>query len=161
MVVTTSGDGVNEEPSERDAGLLDEIRDLYTELDPMPAELVALSRFALELDEADFELARPDPLRELAGTTSRGSADVQHVRFAGDLLTVLVSVRHNDDGTRRVDGHLEPGGAHLVRVRTGSGTLSTRADEDGRFTVGRIAPGPAQFVVRLGDTTVISSALQV
>lgn len=159
--MTTPDDGTNEELTEREAGLLDEIRGLYTEIDPMPAHLAALSRFAMELEETDFELARPDPHRELAGTASRGHDQTQYIPFDGDLLTMIVSVQRNDDDSRRVDGHIAPAGAHLVQLRTNRGTLETESNEDGRFTINQVPAGPAQLIVRIGATAVISPALQV
>lgn len=127
----------------------------------MPAHLVTLSRFALEVDDPNFELVRPDPQRELAGTASRGPDHTRYVTFDGDVLTMIVSVRRNDDDTRRVDGHIAPRGAHLVRLRTGTATLATETNEDGRFTIDRVPAGPAQFVVRIGTTNVLSPALEV
>ena len=159
--MTTSDDGSSDALTEEELGLLDELRGLYTELDAMPPNLVAHTHFALELDDVGFQLARPDPHREFAGAASRGADQAQYIPFESDVLTMIVSVGRNDDDTRRVDGHVTPPGVHSVRIRTSAGVLDTESDEDGRFQLDQLPAGPTQFLVRVGDTPVVSPAVTI
>jgi hypothetical protein len=158
--MTTPGNGFDE-PDEQDRQLLDELRDLYADIDPMPPQLPADTHFALELEGMRFELARPDPRRELVGTTSRGAPRVQHITFESDELTMIVAVARNADRTRRIEGHLAPPGVCAVEARTAGGSVTTESNEDGRFEVDNIPAGLVQFIVRTAGATVVSSAVTV
>ena len=128
------------------------VAQLYAEADPVPAGLVDRIQFAISLEDLDSEVMRltGEVLVDSAMARS-GPSDVDEVRsitFDCASLSIMISVTVADDDTVRIDGWLAPPGPHRVEIRTVTGTLSTAADEHGRFVVERVERGLAQLVVR-------------
>lgn len=129
--------------------LLDEIRQMYTAIDPVPATLVDRLQFALDLETYDVEVLR---VHEEAGLPAgvRGGEESRTITFDSDGLTIMISVGVQSAGTVRVDGWLAPPGDHLVELRTSQGPITVRADEHGRFVLTAVPRGLAQLAVRRG-----------
>jgi hypothetical protein len=146
-----SGDGHDERRAGRrldlrDLTLLDEIARLYEAVDPMPPDLAERVKFALELEQYDGEVlhAREEPL-----VGARGAApESRTVTFDSESLTVMIDIGVPAGDMVRLDGWLAPPGDHVVELRTSQGSLSTRADEGGRFVFDAVPRGLAQLVVR-------------
>lgn len=134
-----------------DKHVLAGLRDLWTTVDPMPPGLIDQIKFAVDLEHVDVEVAR-----QVALQPARARGDDERSRlitFDSDSLTIMVSLRTNQDGTIRVDGWLTPAGRHPVELRTGNHDQTTVSDEDGRFVLDLVTPGMAQLVVRPDGTT--------
>lgn len=146
--------GADEPMDGTDLMLLDGVRGLYAEADPMPASLVDRVQFALALEDLDVEVLRLTAA-ELAPSAVRGAEETRTITFDSDSLTVMVSVSPSGATTVRLDGWLAPPAAHRVELRTESGPIQTSADEDGRFAVEDVPRGLAQLVVHPTDSRTI------
>jgi hypothetical protein len=138
-----------------DLRVLDELRDLHTELDPMPAGLVECAQFAVDL-EAGFDIALIGPAEELAG--ARGEPARQITFECGEEVALMVQLQVHDDGHVRIDGWLTPPGCAL-ELRTATTTSPVETSQLGRFVVDDLGHGLVQFVVRTEDATVVTPAI--
>lgn len=130
----------------RDFQILDDVHDLYAAIDPLPAGMLDDIRFALAVEHLETEVARA--AADLIPVITRGESEQRLHTFESAAMTIVVSVRHNDDGTVRVDGWLEPPCAHPVELRTPDGTVTTWSDERGRFALDGMAHGSGYLTVR-------------
>jgi hypothetical protein len=134
-----------------DRRLLAELSALLDLADPMPDDLVVRTRFAMELDDLDFEVATWKREDELVGV--RGTAAPNTITFTVGDLTVMVSLAPATNGNR-FDGWLVPGGPHAVEVRVqGHAASTTHADEGGRFALQDVPKGITQIVVHLVENS--------
>jgi hypothetical protein len=129
-----------------DLALLDEVREMYLTLDPVPEHLVDRILFALELEDLNIEVFRPAVGAELL-TAARGTGAARTITFDGDSITVMVSIVDTDQETLRLDGWLAPPAEHTVELRTENGSRRTTTDPDGRFSITGVPHGLAQLVV--------------
>src|SRR3954470_24409845 len=97
-----------------DTEVLAGLRDLWSTLDPMPTELLDQIKFAVDLEHVEVEVTR---MRALEPALARGDEQSRLITFDSDSLTIMVSIRANQDGTIRVDGWLTPAGRHPVELR--------------------------------------------
>ena len=134
-----------------DAALLDRLRPLVEEDDPVPPEVIAAAKAASTWRRIDEELAE---LGELADVTAdsltlaagvRGGATRLLTYEAGDL-TVEIEVS-TDDARIRVLGQVVPAGVVLVRVEQPAQAVEVSTDELGRFRATGLAGGPTRLVL--------------
>jgi hypothetical protein len=130
-----------------DLALLSDMRELYRELDPMPADLVQRVQFALALEDLDVEVFRLSGAERVPAAV-RGAEETRTITFDSDSLTIMFSVSPSGRTTVRLDGWLAPPAAHAVEVRTIAGSIHVLADADGRFAAEDVPRGLAQLVVR-------------
>ncbi|GAA0620449.1 hypothetical protein GCM10010174_43840 [Kutzneria viridogrisea] len=135
----------NEPLDEVDFLILDQVRELYTQADPPPVDLVERIRLAVSMAGACEPLARR---REVLAAGMRGTDQRRLITFDAESVTVMISVQPNRDGTVRIDGWLTPPAGHPVELRTARIRMRTTADADGRFVLDGVKPGTAQLVVR-------------
>jgi len=148
------GSPVDLDQAEGDAQLLSEDAQLLAELanvielaDPAPVGLTDRIRFAMDLDDLEFEVARWERAGDLVGV--RGATAPDTITFTVGDLTVMVSLAPASQGNR-FDGWLVPGGPHVVEVRVdGHEPTTTSADEGGRFALQEVPKGITQIVVHL------------
>jgi hypothetical protein len=127
-----------------DFGLLAEIRGMYTEADPMPAELPERIRFFRDLESEVARLtAEQDEL-----VAARGSEQSRTITFDSETLTIMIRIDGNRDGTVRVDGWLAPAQRREIELKCAAEPLSVTSDEQGRFVFPRVPCGTAQLIVR-------------
>lgn len=149
-----------------DAALLNAIRAIYDELDPVPDGLVERIQFELTLDALHTEVATLMQL-ETSSTAVRGETteSVRTVTFTSESLTTMVTVTPQGDGLVRVDGWAAPGGDLRVEVLLAGGPVETHADEDGRFVFEDVPTGLAKFVLHVprhdGIATVVSPSIEL
>jgi len=135
------------DPGEADALLLDTLRAVVRQADPVPPEVTDAARATYTWRTVDAELAELayDSLlddQRLAGV--RGGSALRALTFEGASLTVELEVA--DDGAhRRLLGQLVPPGAAQIEVRHPGGVLRLAADEVGRFAAAGVAPGPVSL----------------
>jgi hypothetical protein len=142
------GRPMDEALDETDLALLDEIRDLFQQADPMPSDLPERIRFSLALRDLEFEVARLSAEEDHLVLAARGTEQSRTITFDSDSLTIMIRVDSNQDGTARVDGWLAPPHSRTIELRTMSDTLTETADDGGRFVFGRVPRGSAQLLVQ-------------
>lgn len=149
-----------------DFALLNSVRALYDETDPVPDGLVDRIQFELTLDALHAEVATLMQLDlATAGVRTAATEAVRTITFTSDSLTTMVTLTPQGDGTVRVDGWAAPG-AHLrVEVLLPDQTIATVADADGRFVFEAVPAGLAKFALhpaRGEDTsTVLSPTIEL
>lgn len=143
-----------------DDPLLAELSRIIDLVDPPPSGLVERVQFALELEDLDVEVARWERAGQLAGV--RSSVDQGTITFSVSDLTVMINLT-KIGRCHRIDGWLVPGGRHGVEVRVaGHESVSTTADEDGRFVLEDVPHGTTQIVISVagfGQRTVVTPAV--
>jgi hypothetical protein len=138
---------VNPTDGAEDERLLAELSAVLELADPLPTDLASHVRFAMELDDLDFEVATWSRADELVGV--RGATPPNTITFTVGDLTVMVSLAPAVNGNR-FDGWLVPGGPHTIEVRVdGHEPSTTNADDGGRFALQEVPKGITQIVVHL------------
>jgi len=132
-----------------DFGVLDDIRELFEAVDPMPADLPERIRFSLALRDLEIEVARLAEENQLT-VAARGKEQARTITFDSDSLTIMIRIDANQDGTVRVDGWLAPPQRRQVEMKTTADPLSVSSDEQGRFAFTRVPRGTAQLIIRSG-----------
>ncbi|MEU7821710.1 hypothetical protein [Catellatospora sp. NPDC049133] len=127
-----------------DFDLLDQIRDLHETVDPMPADLVERSLFALASRQLAAEIARLQAEQPVA---ARSTEHTRTLTFEAHSLTIMVTLTEAGRGRLRVDGWLAPAAPLRVELRRATGSQITTADEAGRFAFPEIEPGLGQLLV--------------
>ncbi len=164
---------MNDQPMEAldamDERILQDVRELYARLDPVPAGLTDRIKFALTVQALNAEVAELTRGGAPAGMRSadRSSAPALTgtITFATQSRSIVISASETVDGRRRVDGWVS-GGPAVVEVHEvgdeaagreadesepGSAepsVRSTQVDDHGRFVFESLRPGPVYFVVR-------------
>ncbi|MEV6238618.1 hypothetical protein [Lentzea sp. NPDC051838] len=139
----------------KDFLILDDVRDVYGAIDPMPSGILDDIRFALAVEHLETEVARA--AEDLIPVVTRGEDEQRLHTFECAAMTIVVSVRHNDNGTARVDGWLEPPRAHPVELRTPEGSITTWSDERGRFALDSVAHGSGYLTVRPAGSRAVTT----
>jgi hypothetical protein len=140
--------GPDEPLDDLDLALLDNIRNLFQAVDPMPADLPERIRFSLALRDLEIEVARLVAAEDLPVLAARAVEQSRTVTFDSDSLTIMIRIDSNTDGTARVDGWLAPPQLREIDMQTTAGTLSMASDEQGRFAFASVPRGTVQLVVR-------------
>lgn len=143
-----------------DLVVLNAIRAMYDEADPVPDGLVERIQFEITLDALEAELATLTQL-DLAGTGARGTAteSVRTITFTSESLTTMVTLTPQPGGLVRVDGWAAPGAGIRVEVLLSTGPRETYADEDGRFVFDQLPSGLAKFALHVSTDSGISTVM--
>jgi hypothetical protein len=136
---------------EADLQILDELREMYQAIDPMPADLPERVMFSLALRDLEFEVARLSAEEDQPVLAARGTEQSRTITFDSDSLTIMIRVDSNHDGSARVDGWLAPPQCREIEMKIASGSLTVRADEQGRFAFASVPRGTAQLIARPGE----------
>lgn len=131
-----------------DAVALAELRAVYDQTDPVPADLVDRVRFSLALDEVFDEVARMTrvPHEALAVRGEVAGTRTETLTFSADRLTAMVTVSRLGADGLRLDGWLAPPEETRVRLRfQGGEARETTVDESGRFSFDGLAEGFGQL----------------
>jgi hypothetical protein len=136
---------------DQDLALLVELRELYERVDPVPSGLVEQAQFALTLESFDIEVLRPRSAGQLALAT-RGEEQSRTITFDTETLTIMISISATGLDQVRIDGWLAPPAPHPIELRHFGGSLTTVADNQGRFVLDLVPHGTAQIVVRPGPS---------
>lgn len=126
--------------SDRDPLMID-LRRLWEQTDPVPADLADTMIAAIEATDIDAEyelMTLVQRSNELVGTRLANSMSIE---FAYNDVSVLIRVGELDDtGTRRIDGWIAPQEGTMVRLTHDSGSL-TCGLVDGRFEFDDVPEG--------------------
>jgi hypothetical protein len=128
-----------------DDPVLEEIRDLYQAIDPVPSALYTRVRFALDLDNVEHELATMCADLELAAV--RGSDQVRTITFECQLLTIAVTVTVTGTDRYRLDGWIAPPASLPVEIRSAGSRLQASSDDGGRFVFEDVPAGEMRLAV--------------
>jgi hypothetical protein len=143
--------------TDRDERVLEELRQLVREVDPVPDNVTSFARAALGWRRMDAELAEllADSAFEseaLAGT--RGVARARVVTFRAPDLELDVEIRPGDVEPGLVlMGQLAPGAPAAVEVQRDDGSTAASVDADrlGRFRLELAEGGRIRLLVRRED----------
>ena len=138
-------------PTSSDDDLLEDLRRVIAELDPIPDDALIAARAALDWRTIDAELAEliADSATDEAALLVRGSAHARLLAFEAPELTIEVEAEQSADGELLLTGQLIPPQTAEVAVRHGDALVAIRADERGRFSAHGIAPGQVSLRCRL------------
>ncbi|WP_309617736.1 hypothetical protein [Salinibacterium sp.] len=125
-----------------DTELFARLRQMWTDLDPMPDDLVDSILVALATEGLAVEyvmLTMLDTVPALAGV--RGTSESQTLEFTDGTLRMLLRVNSTGDGERRVDGWLTPASAMTVRLTQAHDEVTASISPEGRFEFEHIPTG--------------------
>ena len=145
-----------------DLALLEQVRALWDDHDPVPAGLADRIEFTLTLDALETEVATLTQT-DLAPSGSRAgdTEAVRTVTFTSETLDTMVTLTDAPDGTVRVDGWIAPAAAMRVEVLMEGSRLEVEADEDGRFVLESVPKGLAKFALHPAGRTVLSPTIEI
>jgi len=140
----------NEQLDAIDDAVMASVAELYRNIDPMPEGLVERVTFAMTLDALHTEVAELQRLSTGSLSYRSGAADeIQTVTFTSASLTTMVTISGATAAGVRIDGWIAPGAQVEVELRLETGSLTTTADDDGRFVFESVPHGMAQFILRV------------
>ena len=135
-----------------DAALFARLRDVWDEMDPMPADFVDRMVAAVAVEDLSREYALLTLVEESTLAAVRGESDTATIQFSHGETNVLVHVTATEDGSRRLDGWVD---AAVLAIRLVQGDREWTADpgEHGRFAFESVSPGVSRLrlVVRGDD----------
>lgn len=140
-----------------DAGLLSDLAQLMTDVDPVPVDLVQRIQFSLALDEVYSEVARITrvPLDALAVRSDPvAGVRTETLTFSADRLTAMVTVARTGSEQVRLDGWIAPPGVTRVLLRMQEGSRQVVTDDSGRFVFEGLPEGFAQLSFHPGEEPV-------
>ncbi len=147
--------GPEQEPgSDEHDWLLQELRAVIAEADPVPPEVLrsGLDSFAWRTIDADLAALAYDSADDPAMAVVRASESPRLLTFEAPGLTVEVEVT-GVGGRRRLIGQLVPAQQALVTVRHHQGsTVEVEADELGRFRADDLPAGLSSLQCHLAGT---------
>ncbi len=152
----------NPSPPDDDA-LLDELRHVLGQLDPVPEPVRIAARAAIEWRTLEAELAAlvHDSAADESLLAVRGAGEPRALTFEAPGLSIEVEAEaEGDDGLLCLAGQLVPPQAAEVAVRHGEEIVAVRADERGRFLARGVSPGPVSLRCRLDGATGDSRLLE-
>ncbi|HET6967766.1 MAG TPA: carboxypeptidase regulatory-like domain-containing protein [Ornithinibacter sp.] len=147
-----------------DLHLLDALRQIHQDVDPVPDDLVDRVKFAMTVAALEAEVAEivSSATLETVRGTDYDRADT--VTFASDGLSVMVSIEHS--ATTKVDivGWVSETDVE-VELRERGRTRTAAVDDEGRFTFTGVERGLVNFVLRrrteAGSPPIITPAIEL
>jgi len=133
-----------------DHHLLDALRHIHQDLDPVPGDLVDRIKFAMTVAALEAEVAEivSSATLETVRGTDYDRADT--VTFASDGLSVMVSIEHGATTKADIVGWVSESDVE-VELRERGRTRTTSVDAEGRFTFVGVERGLVNFVLRRGS----------
>jgi hypothetical protein len=133
--------------------LLDELRRVLADIDPVPAPVRLAARAAIEWRTIDAELAAlvSDSIVDEPALAMRGTAEPRMLTFETPELTIELEAEPAGPNGVRIVGQLVPPQPAQIAVRHGDDVIATRADERGRFVADGVGAGLVSLRCRLDD----------
>lgn len=122
-----------------DAQLLDRLRALWSEVDPVPADLVDRMIAAVAADTLSGEYALLT-LVEGGLAEVRGDSDALTLQFSDGSTSILLHITMTASGRRRVDGWVDTAAAEIELLQ-GERVMSTTPTDTGRFVFDEVPAG--------------------
>lgn len=146
---------MNSEDAAADAALFAELRRVWDEVDPMPADLAERMVAAVAVSDLSREYALLTIVESAEREAVRGDADTLTLQFGDGTTGVLVHVAVDEIGARRVDGWTDATALAVLIVQE-RGEFAGEVGDHGRFAIEHVAPGLSRLrlVVRDGDGVV-------
>jgi hypothetical protein len=141
-------DAADKQLDEFDFAILESIRAIFDQVDPMPADLPERVRFSLALRGLETEVARLVTEEDSRLVAARGTEQSRTVTFDSASLSIIIRIEENKDGSVRIDGWLAPPQPREIEMETSAETLQAASDEQGRFAFGEVPQGAARLVVK-------------
>jgi len=147
-----------------DATVLESLRQIHEELDPVPGDLVDRIKFAMTVAALEAEIAEivSSATLETVRGTDYDRADT--VTFASDGLSVMVSIEHGPTTKADIVGWVSETDVE-VELRERGRTRTTVVDDEGRFTFTGVERGLVNFVLRRrsdgGSPPIITPAIEL
>jgi hypothetical protein len=142
----------NDEPDKQmddfDFAILDGIRAIFDQVDPMPSDLPERIKFSLAMRGLETEVARLVAEEDPRLVAARGTEQSRTVTFDSASLTIMIRIDSDKNSTVRIDGWLAPPQRREIEMQTALETLSVSSDEQGRFAFADVPQGPARLVVK-------------
>jgi hypothetical protein len=139
------------QPDPGEARLLERLRKLAQQLDPVPQSVLSAARASLTWRTIDAELAElvyDSALDEARLVTVRGADGPRLLTFESPEITVDVEVS-TVSGRLTLVGHVIPPGPTTIEVHHRDGALSVESDDRGRFLVEGVSTGPVRLLCRV------------
>jgi len=146
-----------------DTRLLSQVAAAFRSADPVPPNLVDRIQFGITLDALHAEIAELQRSDGLVGVRTQEATDGQTVTFTSPSLTTMVTITPGAADRVRVDGWVVPGQGVDVELRIVGTSLTTTADDNGRFVFDDVPRGLAQFVLRppAGSSPVVTPSIEL
>lgn len=136
--------------------LVDELRELFSKVDPVPPLVTQAAKAALDWRRLDAELAEllaDSALDAESLALTRGArATLRSMSFSAGPLTIDVEIR-GEGPDRTMLGQVSPPARARIEVQTadGSAATATESDDLGRFRTKLPAAGSIRLRVATGD----------
>src|SRR5437762_11114526 len=161
MTERPSDEGIRRREGEGAADdlLIDELRSVVAELDPVPDRVLAAARGSFTWRTIDVELAAlayDSVLDEDRLALVRSGDAARLLTFETPELSVELEVTVVGK-QRRIVGQLVPPSAGVVELRHAGGLLTLDADELGRFAAEGVEPGPVSLRCRAAGAAAIAT----
>jgi hypothetical protein len=143
-----SSDEESTEPMDTiDFAILDGIREVFSQADPMPAGLPERIKFTLAMHRMEAQVARIVAGDEPRLASVRGEEHSRTVTFDSDSLTIMIRIDQEKDGMVRIDGWLAPPQRREIELQATADTHCVCSDDQGRFAFASVPHGTARLVV--------------
>ncbi len=135
-----------------DAALFARMREMWKDVDPMPAELIDRMVAAVAVEDLSREYALLTLVEGSQLSAVRGETDTATLQFSDGTTSVLLHVTATEDGSRRIDGWVDAA-ALAIRLVQGSRDWAADPGEHGRFAFDSVPAGVCRLrlVVRGDD----------
>lgn len=134
-----------------DAALFAQMRRMWEDVDPVPADLVDRMVAAVAVEDLSREYALLT-LVEGAFAAVRGESDTATLQFSDGVTSVLLHVTVTEGGGRRVDGWVDAS-ALAIRLAQGDREWSAEPGEHGRFAFEDVTPGVSRLRLVVRDAS--------
>ena len=142
------------ERDDRDEALVDELRDLFAQTDPVPPIVTEAAKASLSWRRLDAELAEllnDSALEEGSLAGARGEAPIRSVSFSARAKTIDLEI-HLEGEQRVLLGQIAPPVRSQIEIQTPDSDRATTAqsDELGRFRARLPAGGLIRLIIEDG-----------
>jgi hypothetical protein len=139
------------ENADREDALLDELRRVVQQVDPVPEHVVAAARASLSWRTFDDDLAEllHDSSTESSVSGMRADDRGRVLSFEGEHLALEMEVS-GTGSERALAGQVTPAGPGRVEVRHRDGVQTVEVDERGRFSAAEVPAGTVSLRFHAG-----------
>jgi hypothetical protein len=147
-----------------DLHILESLRHIHEDLDPVPGDLVDRVKFAMTVAALEAEVAEIVSSATLQTVRGTDYDRADTVTFASDGLSVMVSIEHGATTRADIIGWVSETQVE-VELRERGRTRTCVVDDEGRFTFTGVERGLVNFVLRRrsdpGSPPIITPAIEL